>query len=1083
MQGIWHLMQTPIRLRWLATALACGLLAGCINLQLGGSVTEASVTIAALDSPDDIVQSLQTPSVAEVREDDGPERWDARDDLGQLVLLGNLTVDRSLYEDERFYLVTARGGLDQDADTDNRIDENPATNFGRWHAILRGADMGRGKVSPLTDAIYRVLEPALEDLSPAQLLQELDSLAQGMVEDTNNSGGVDYVDVLGWHRHLNAEQYRLDIERVNELSRAIRASASASTLRELSFAVVGREPPADGGISYTLSGTINVPPTSRVDSDVNNDFAPLVSNSSFALSQPLTAPVVTGGHVNLPFSGAPGATRQAGDTQDFYRTTLQAGDRITLVIAEDVDANDLDLYLYDAGQELVDASLGTTQFEQLLVPEDGDYFVEVRVFDDSSNGASNYLLTLGIDSLPANTPLRRLSDDFRPGDVLASFRHSRDSDSPAGRERISGMRYRGGGRRGANLLQLRDRLDNLPLKQRKLRTLRAMKRLARNPEVEQVGLNYHVYASAVPNDPNYGLQAWHYEQIDLPAAWDLSKGEDTVVAVIDTGVRRNHPDLAGKLVPGYDFFDDDPNPEDPGDSESDDEQSSFHGTHVAGTVGAATNNRLGVAGVGWNTRIMPLRVLGPGGGTTFDVLRAVRFAAGLTDSFDDSVPTPQRTADVINLSLAGGGFDSFAQQLYNEVAALGIIVVAAAGNDGNAELAYPASYDNVISVTATDINSNRAFYANFGTAIDVAAPGGSNRTNDVDNNNQPDTVLSTGADDFPPPVTDTYVFLQGTSMAAPHVAGVAALMKSLHPALDTDTFEALLAQSLITDDLGAPGRDNSFGWGLINARRAVEAAQALAAGEPLALLPNLTTSASTLNFGAFANRLPLTVGNSGPGTLIIESISGDQPWLSVAPAAVDANGVGRYNVLVDRDQLLEQRTFTGEISIRSNDGGATRTVPVIVANPDPTVFTEGNAGPHYVLLIDSASGEVVQEQAVVASQGRYEYRFSDVPAGSYEIVGGSDADNDFFICDPGESCGAWPALADELPSIDVVEDINGLDFSSSYDTGVVSIGATQATASSRLPARRRSAYVRPDSAGEARSVQPEIRDHGSGRPR
>ncbi|MEM0953733.1 MAG: S8 family serine peptidase [Pseudomonadota bacterium] len=1050
-------------------ALLCLSLAvsGCVALHLGGSVTRATLTIAPLATPDEVVETLVTPSVEEVRQNDGPERWDGREDAVKLTLLGYVAADESLYDDDTYYLAIASAGEDQDANSDKIIDETPAAVAGRWHAIIRGADLSRGTVTPLTDAIYRVLEPRLGDLSPQALQAELDAMARTMVADANSDGIVDYADVLGWHRHLIAETYLLDIAAVNELASAIRASATAVTLRELSFPVVGRDPSLDGAV-FSVSGTISVPATSRVDSDLNNDFAPLIDNNSFIQAQPLEAPVVVGGYANLAGQGEFGATRFSGDESDFYRVTLTEDDRITLVIADTPENNDFDLYLYNASQELVDASVSTNQesaFEQLRAPADGDYFVEVRVFSGSSLGASNYLLTLGIDSLPANTPLRRVSDDFVPGEMLAKFRSVGAADSKARRERISGMRFGGGGRNSTNRLQMRNRLAGLTLAQRKLRTLLALKRLERTPEVLQAGLNYHVYPTAItPGDQFYGFQAWQYEQISLPDAWEISQGNNTVVAVIDTGIRRNHPDLVGKLVAGYDFFDEDANPEDPGDAEDPADSSSFHGTHVAGTVGANTDNSLGVAGAGWNAQIMPLRVLGPGGGTTFDVLRAVRFAAGIPDSFDSSIPTPQRPADVINLSLAGGGFDGFAQDLFNQVAGLGIVVVAAAGNDSSSDFAYPASYDNVISVSATNINRTRASYSNFGSAVDVAAPGGDSVTNDTNGDGQPDLVLSTGADDSDGSAEDVYTFLQGTSMAAPHVAGVIALMKSVYPQLTTDTVEALLAQSFITDDLGTPGRDNIFGWGLINARKAVEVAQSLANGEDLELMPDLNTSAATLNFGAFANQLELTLSNSGPGTLVIDAITASESWLSVSAIAVDANGVGSYSVNVDRSQL-GVGTFLAELVISSND--QTASVQVVLEQPDPTVFTQGNAGPHYVLLVDSDSGEVVQEDAVVASEGRYEYLFTDVPAGRYQIIGGSDADNDFFICDPGESCGAWPALDDNLPIIDVTGDLSGLDFSSSYSTGVVSIESRQTAAPFRLPAQRRSAYVRPDSAPAA----------------
>ena len=587
-----------------------------------------------------------------------------------------------------------------------------------------------------------------------------------------------------------------------------------------------------------------------------------------------------------------------------------------------------------------------------------------------------------------------------------------------------------------------------------------MKRLGREAEVESAALNYRVYPAAIPNDPFYRTQSWHYEQIKLPLAWERSRGSGSIVAVIDTGVRRNHPDLRGKLVQGWDFFNagfggrGDPNPEDPGDSE-DGTPSSFHGTHVAGTVAAATDNRSGVAGVAWDASVMPIRVLGPGGGTNYGVMQGVRYAAGLPN---DSGEVPARPADVINLSLAGGGYSALDQQVYSEVAARGIIVVAAAGNESTSQFAYPASYDNVISVSATDINGSRARYSNFGGRVDVAAPGGDGNTPDVNGDGTPDLVLSTSADDSGGAIRDNYRLLQGTSMAAPHVAGVMALMKSVHPALTPAQVDALLAQGKITDDLGSEGRDNTFGWGLINANKAVLEAINLAGGGGLEPDPSVTTSASSLNFGTFADRLSLTVSNAGTGELIVDRLEANAPWLIVEPASgssVDSNGVGTYSVRVDRNSL-EVGTYTATIGIFTNDRDIT--VQVIVQKADPDTLTEGNASIHYVLLINLDTDDVY-EDVVSAQQGLYPFSFEDVRTGRYQLIGGSDIDNDFFICDPGEACGAWPVLDTALPVIEVIQDLPGLRFSSTFSTGIISTSATETGSAVTAQPRRRSSYT------------------------
>ena len=296
-------------------------------------------------------------------------------------------------------------------------------------------------------------------------------------------------------------------------------------------------------------------------------------------------------------------------------------------------------------------------------------------------------------------------------------------------------------------------------------------------------------ASVEPNDiPGYAIQRWHYQQIQLPGAWDITTGSTAIrVAVVDTGVAP-HPELDSKLVDGRDLVSSatnqdgdgiDADPTDPGCTISG--GSVFHGTHVAGTIGARSNDGTGVAGVSWGARIMPVRVLDGcvGTGTTFDIMQGVRYAAGLSN---DSGTLPSQRAAVINLSLGGSGpCDATIADLYTQVRAQGVVVVAAAGNDAASAPQTPASCPNVISVASVGPLRTRAPYSNFGPSIDVAAPGGDMRR-DIDGDGNPDGIYSTHASGGGSNTTPTFELLQGTSMAAPHVAGVIALMLTRNPA-------------------------------------------------------------------------------------------------------------------------------------------------------------------------------------------------------------------------------------------------------------------------------------------------------------
>ncbi|HEU5303376.1 MAG TPA: S8 family serine peptidase [Gemmatimonadales bacterium] len=337
--------------------------------------------------------------------------------------------------------------------------------------------------------------------------------------------------------------------------------------------------------------------------------------------------------------------------------------------------------------------------------------------------------------------------------------------------------------------------------------LRAMAAYRASGLIEYVEQDGYVYALAVPNDPGYGAAQWHYPAVNLPAAWDVTTGSAAViVAVVDSGIR-SHPDLTGITVQGRDTFSDDNDPTDPGCSL--DLTFPSHGMHVAGTIAAVTNNSVGVAGVNWGgvagTKIMPIRVLGETGGqcgvgTETDVADAIVYAA-------------DHGAKVVNLSLGGTAASTTLEDAVNYAVGRGVTVVAAAGND-NGPVSFPAAYSNVIAVAATDCNNAKASYSNFGPEVDVAAPGADSAVTCGGNSN----TRWIWSPSWSPSAGNTYFGMMGTSMATPHVAGVAALMIS-RGITGPGAIQAAL-QSTATD-FGVAGRDDFFGYGLINAAAAV----------------------------------------------------------------------------------------------------------------------------------------------------------------------------------------------------------------------------------------------------------------------
>jgi serine protease len=750
-----------------------------------------------------------------------------------------------------------------------------------------------------------------------------------------------------------------------------------------------------------------------------------------------------------------------GDISDFFEATLADGQAINLFIADHSGAN-LDLYLYDSSKLLVDSSTGSSSTESLTISGDDTYYIEVRAL----SSASNYNLTIGQSGASVGMRSLRLSDEFVPGEVIVRFEdnHSvtkdiRTTDNLAA---SVGLQARAGARGREMLLAFDDENDRQrafrslgidpglvkhrgyrtanAVTRRKLDTLYIVNALRQRPDVVSADLNYIRRATLAPNDSLYSRQ-WHYPLINLPQAWDVETGNNAViVAVIDTGVLIDipHPDLTSRLTSnGYDFIKStsisadgdgiDPNPHDPGDGDPFLGGSSFHGTHVAGTIAATTDNNTGVAGVTWNTLIMPLRALGRGGGTSYDVMQCVKYAAGLPN---DSLTIPSPIADVMNLSLGGGGFSQTEQNVFTEVHDVqGVIVIAAAGNESSSSPFYPAAYNNVVSVSAINFNKDLAWYSNFGSTIDVAAPGGDTGA-DLNADGFPDGVLSTCGDDIGGSILPTYCFFQGTSMASPHMAGVVALMKAADPTMTPADLDTWLMSEFITEDLGVAGRDNQFGWGLIDAFKAVSAASSLI---PAILVPN----PSSLNFGpsATSKTLDLTNGSSGD-TIQITDATASEPWLTVSPVVPlpnDLNPSDTASFTIDIFRAgLANGVYDAEITITSD--ALNNPVTVSVSMQVGTPFLGGNAGFHYVLLSDPDTFLTRYQVEVGYNQStrRYTYSFTGVLAGTYQIFAGTDSDNDFLIGDDGEAFGAYQTV-DQPTSITVSGNLSGLDFDTGFD--------------------------------------------------
>lgn len=541
-------------------------------------------------------------------------------------------------------------------------------------------------------------------------------------------------------------------------------------------------------------------------------------------------------------------------------------------------------------------------------------------------------------------------------------------------------------------------LDGRELDDTESRTM--LDRFGRPDGVAFIELNHLVKPLRVPNDTLYPLQS-HYLTMSLPAAWDITVGSaSTVVAVLDSG-HVNHPDLAANTLPGIDLVSDVGRAND-GNARDDDPMDAcghvdrrlggtgWHGAHVAGTIAAASNNGQGVAGVAWNAKVLPVRVLGCESGSDFDI------AAGITWATGGSLPgarTNTTPASVVNMSLGGDGAPS---QTYQSVidAALqrGAIIVVAAGNeDEDTANKSPCNQSNVICVAATDNRGIATAYTNYGKEVTLSAPGGAlDRDDDADG--EPDGVLST--------VSGAYAYMQGTSMATPHVAGLVALMKSLKPQLKyADVRAALISASTPVSNCGV----GACGAGLVNAAQALAAVQAIPNPEPVKLSLNVASVLLTRDQTAVTVQLTNVGGTTGQVEFVGTAPHNANVRWDAAQVPLPL-GPGRTVNL----RISWVGNFTSDIDIPSafiaNGQRVNFTIRIRAPRPMPKTVVA-------LAYRDQAGDWQIEDQALAAApSGAWTLNAS---SGRYLVVGLSDDDGDGEF-EENEGFGIWPRVDDPV---------------------------------------------------------------------
>lgn len=875
----------------------------------------------------------------------------------------------------------------------------------------------------------------------------------------------------------------------------------------------GDDDGGNGASGYTLSGSISVIETSAVDSDLNDPtqkdtagaYRSYLPNDTLETAQSLATPVLLTGTVNEAQTGPVGNNSQANNTvlhdrDDVFKVDLVAGQVVELEFAADPAVHDVDLYIYDSAGTQAGASTGTNRYECVQIARSGSYYVNPYAY----KGASIYNLRIGAPgtgsacdnataAFGSSALLARPHPSGSPmalgSSALAAHRSLLSQagvtlEAPTGlgpqflrlpasaTARRAGLdRLAGGGRSTA--LTGTDSGSKSALSastvgsdtaaariEAMATTLRYAKALRTSGAYAYVEPDWILHSTATigpfpPNDRYYPYQKWHYEQIKLPEAINRINAlaaqptRRPIVAVIDSGVVLGHPDIAPQLFSNGCTFVGGARCATNGDDQSSAADNSvFHGTHVAGTIAASTYDGNGAAGVAPMARILPLNVFGANSGaSTSDIVNAIDYAIA-------------QGADVINMSLGGSGSCSESFRLATARARTAqVIVVAAAGNESATTVGQPANCSGVIAVSATQANKGIAPYSNTGTAVKVAAPGG-NTGLSTTGNGQPDGVFSTMAsfDNAGSPI-HTLGFLQGTSMASPHVAGVMALMRYINPTLSVVRVDELIAGGSLTDDLGSSGFDTRYGWGLINADKAVLAALASVGTTPPTPAGQVVANPSSLDLGSFRSSADFVLTYSGSSSERVVSVVSDQPTaVSVAPASIDASTkLGTYTVTVLNRNLLTSSYVTLTVTLSAS---GSFTIPVAVTK-SATSGRGAGFGPVYVLVVDPASGDVIgdlQATATPTSTG-YAWRISGVPKRSVALIAGTDLDNDGYLCQRGEACGGYPVLEAVIDGqgIEVTGNRSDLNFQVAPLSGISAQGASgQAGAGARGWRRGRS---------------------------
>lgn len=814
--------------------------------------------------------------------------------------------------------------------------------------------------------------------------------------------------------------------------------------------------------SITLSGKVGIPSDSDVDADMNGAIQ---QNNDPNDPQRINNPSTIGGYLSGHAGNYPSGNAFRQDFVDHFSVSLVQSQQITLSLFQadqQLNTTDLTLSLLNDNQESVaQANLNEFTSATLNVPADGLYTIQLSVSQQSD--PLLYTLTLSqslaqSQGLPENSTnistamQAMLQYDFVPGEVLVGFKSQQVfPDSTAQAKTVQAMIAQTQIEQNHSL-ELIDSIPGIAKRfsipeqvmsrsflltksssetalielERKLQTLTYIEALRQEQGLTFAEPNYIYRSAATTDDPRLKDQ-WNLSMLSTQAAWEVSTGQNVVVAVLDTGIDAGHEDLqANVLSSGYDFISSSASAGDGNglDADPNDEGSSFHGSHVAGIIAAQADNAKGIAGIAYQASIMPLRVIGiQDTGNSSDIAQAILYAAGLGNN---SGRQPAIPADIINMSFGGFARSETLKTALDRAQQEGLVLIAAAGNESSERAFYPAAFENVIGVGSIENNKDRSSFSNFGVNVQVVAPGGSG-SGSANFDGFEDAVLSTIN-------ADNYQELAGTSMSAPHVSAVAALMKSLRTELTGAEFLAALSAGELTDIIDPELNDsqNFYGAGLINAAKAVN----WAAGDNV--IPTLL-SIYPQQFGFTNNntKADLLLSNPGSGTITISSLTASQSWIAISPKQVNAeSGLGLYEVQVS---LTQAPIAQGEVEVAyqiNNGTQQTLNLPIFISRRN---LTDSTVGVVFVSLFKEQDilNDQIEPFITVGgklAEGFYDYCFNNVPAGRYLLAASTDNDGDQRAFDSGEANGTYP-LVSRPAYIEITDQsLRNINFDMQYPT-------------------------------------------------